>query len=234
MLARVWQEGLAARVSRLPKAAMPKHKMKAGAACEQLSRARPRAPSTSRHFIGTRKPGCRARVFGAVDRQARSHFGAACVVCGTNGRPRVAFDAGGAVRATKRLPRAARGDTRAAQLTDSPSAVRTPAPSVDAVGVRGRCSTPVVPYGAAKTLPRAALVVTGLPQLQRHRTRTLPRATEGTARRQLGERWPLSPRCSGPPTRPINLSPKRRRRYGSSSSRMNRAAEAPTVRVSRM
>ena len=27
MLARVWQEGLAARVSRLPKAAMPKHKM---------------------------------------------------------------------------------------------------------------------------------------------------------------------------------------------------------------
>ena len=36
--------------------------------------------------------------------------------------------AGGAARATKRLPRAARGDTRAAQLTDSTSPVRPPAP----------------------------------------------------------------------------------------------------------
>ena len=93
----------------------------------------------------------RARVFGAVDRQARSHFGAACVVCGTNGRPRVAFDAGVAARATKRLPRAARGDTRAAQLTDSTSPVRRPAPSVDAVSVHGCCSTRVLPVKGCPT-----------------------------------------------------------------------------------
>ena len=43
----------------------------------------------------------------------------------------------------KRLPRAARGDTRAAQLTDSTSPVRRPAPSVDAVSVHGCCSTRV-------------------------------------------------------------------------------------------
>ena len=36
--------------------------------------------------------------------------------------------------------------TRAAQLTDSTSAVRPPAPSVDALAVRGSCSTPALPH----------------------------------------------------------------------------------------
>ena len=38
--------------------------------------------------------------------------------------------------------------TRAAQLTDSTSPVRRPAPSVDALAVRRRCSTPVVPHAS--------------------------------------------------------------------------------------
>ena len=68
-----------------------------------------------------------------------------------------------------------------------------PEPSVDAqLAIRWCCSTRLLPSRTRTrrtALPRAALVVKGLPQLQRYRTRTLPRATEGTLRRQLVERW---------------------------------------------
>ena len=151
MLTRVWQE--ACRSSRLQtaKAAMQRLDQAEMQPVKKLSRARPRAPSKSNHFVDARNSGSRARVLSAVDRQARSQLRCCLRRLWTNDRPRVLLDAGGAARAIKRLPRAARGDTRAAQLTDSPSALRTPAPSVDAVGVRGRCSTRVLPVKGCPT-----------------------------------------------------------------------------------
>ena len=111
MLARVWQEAChCSRLSRLPKAAMQRLDQAEMQPVKKLSRARPRAPSKSRHFVDARNSGSRARVLGAVDRQARSQLRCCLRRLWTNDRPRVLLDAGVAVRATKRLPRAARGD----------------------------------------------------------------------------------------------------------------------------